>query len=710
MRYDLRTIRWILATGVLGFAAFCPVATAADDAPQRKFALLIGCTNYPDMPVQPLEGPANDVVLMRDLLVGQFKFPDDQVVTLAEAQPAEHRPTYANIVREFSALAAKVQRGDHIVLLLSGHGTQQPIPDPPDPNDFEPDGLDEVFLPADAKPYDESQHKIPNGLVDNELGAWLSKLRDGGALVWVIADCCHSGTIIRGQSREVQRRVPVELIIPRGDLEAARHRGAEMAKTHSTNVALPGGQPASITEQLQGIAAIYAAQPEQSTIELPLPVDAENGTPHGLLTFTLSKVLREARSPMSYRELAERIQADYARQGRNTPTPLLEGGDRDREVLGLETWPTQGLFTATRDARGYTVNAGALYGLTVGSVLAMRAPGDRTGTQPPIGHLKLTAVDVLSSRAVPTEFHEIKPIDPLPDRAACELAFLDCQLRKLRVAVDASEAATRAAVEDALRTVAKPDLMVEHATTRDGADWVVYGEQTQVFLEPATGIDPHDPNATGRFGPVAADNQLPAWVGEHLRRIARAKNLMMVAGTELPNQQQAANLNVVVELLRLHGDNDPNPEPIAWDKGGLVLHPGDRVMCRVKNNGRDPADATLLFVDSGYGISAVFPRAGTVSDNRIYPGESVNAFTGTINDKTLGLEHLVLIAVPGKGGYIDFTLLEQPTLAVTRGDDDTSRSPLNQLMRSALYGGATRGMDVQESKQQMKLITWSVAK
>ena len=73
------------------------------------------------------------------------------------------------------------------------------------------------------------------------------------------------------------------------------------------------------------MVALCAAQAEQSTIELPLPPGAAEQEPYGLLTYTLAEILRTARSPLTYRELAQRIQRAYIKAGRTTPTPLLEG-------------------------------------------------------------------------------------------------------------------------------------------------------------------------------------------------------------------------------------------------------------------------------------------------------------------------------------------------------------------------------------------------
>src|SRR5207249_569552 len=115
-----------------------------------------------------------------------------------------------------------------IVILLSGHGTQIPIPesqtDPLDPKNPEPDGLDEVFLPSDAELWDNGTMK--RIVKDDHLGEWLDQMRDRGADVWLLCDCCHSGTMSRGE--EVSRTTtPEQMRIPQDALDRAVKRGRE---------------------------------------------------------------------------------------------------------------------------------------------------------------------------------------------------------------------------------------------------------------------------------------------------------------------------------------------------------------------------------------------------------------------------------------------------------------------------------------------------
>src|SRR5262245_52084284 len=187
-------------------AADAPSKATPPSAPksgQKRagFALLVGCTKYDHRPRIPtLVGPANDVELMRHVLEDSYKFDSANIVALSEAAALEkgqaYRPVRKNIERAIRELVQKVKAGDEIVILLSGHGSQQPDDDDPQKAD-ELDGLDEIFLPADIGQTDDAG-RIPNAITDDEIGTWTSEMAAKGARVFLVADCCHSGTLLRG--------------------------------------------------------------------------------------------------------------------------------------------------------------------------------------------------------------------------------------------------------------------------------------------------------------------------------------------------------------------------------------------------------------------------------------------------------------------------------------------------------------------------------
>src|SRR5262249_23058643 len=135
-----------------------------------RHALLVGVTFYEHLPEpRHLVGPANDVEMMRQILVERFQLSPHQIVTLSpkegKAKGNDYLPTKANIQREWERLAKVVKDGDYVLIHMGGHGSQQPEnPNSPDP---EPDGLDEIFLPRDFGTADGGS-STANAIIDDE--------------------------------------------------------------------------------------------------------------------------------------------------------------------------------------------------------------------------------------------------------------------------------------------------------------------------------------------------------------------------------------------------------------------------------------------------------------------------------------------------------------------------------------------------------------
>ena len=197
------------------------IALAAGNAKATGHALLIGVSDYPNLPKRLwLKGPANDVALMSDTLQG-LGFEPQRIQKLVSRLGANREPTRANIVLAMARLRLEVQPGDRVVLYFAGHGSQQPQPADHGKRPTEADGLDEVFLPADVDRWQGagSPVAIPNALLDDEIGEWIDGVVDRGATVWAIFDTCHAG----GMAPQVRHRAIMfsafkwqEALLPRG--------------------------------------------------------------------------------------------------------------------------------------------------------------------------------------------------------------------------------------------------------------------------------------------------------------------------------------------------------------------------------------------------------------------------------------------------------------------------------------------------------------
>src|SRR5262249_50554767 len=277
-------------------------------------ALLVGVTRYPSQRLErQLRGPINDVRLLHDVLIRQFQFRDEDIVMLTETRPAESGkgeptappdllPTRASIVARIQRLIAAAVPGEVSVILLAGHGSQQPNNNPD--QDDEPDGLDETFLPRDIGRWDGINATVANAILDDELGQWTDLLRDKGAHVLLIADCCHSGTLLRGT--EVSRWLdPEDLGVPVGNLPTSR---GGSSSTPDPILRRSANKPGAGT-----VTAIYATMPKETEPEDLLPQGSPAASvskptrserrPHGYLTYHICQTLARSSRSLTYGEL-----------------------------------------------------------------------------------------------------------------------------------------------------------------------------------------------------------------------------------------------------------------------------------------------------------------------------------------------------------------------------------------------------------------------
>ncbi len=248
------------------------MAAAGEPATGRRYALLVGCTEYDNNHAFRLVGPGNDVELFRQLLVGKFAFSPADIVVLAEQRGGQLRPTHASIAREFADLASKVRDGDQVVILLGGHGSQQPEQNPPDPNYPKPDGRDQIFLPADVGVWrGGKEHQVANAIPDYELRKWTKAITATGASLWLIVDSCCSGATLRG-GETVRKVAPAALGISDEAFAAAADRDKLRGGTGGGVAAEPRHD---LDEQSPNFVALYAARPDEPTVEIPLPSDSD---------------------------------------------------------------------------------------------------------------------------------------------------------------------------------------------------------------------------------------------------------------------------------------------------------------------------------------------------------------------------------------------------------------------------------------------------
>ncbi|MBL9087503.1 MAG: caspase family protein, partial [Planctomycetia bacterium] len=304
----------LLAGALLALLAPRPACAAAP----RTFALLVGCTTYPflaraldaatyDARVR-LRGPEADVAAFADVLTTTLAVPRAHVTTLVgwdDRAPLEN-PTRENVLRGLLRLARTVAPGDRVVFLFAGHGSRVP-----DGSGDEPDGFDEVLLPADVRTFEPEGRRVPGAILDDEVGQRLRAIRDAGATVWAVFDCCHAGTMARGGDGPTRAR----------DLPGAL-LGVPAPATRGAPDASPG---AADGDDLRGIAATYAVGPAARAVEMRLPRGAPDAPWRGLLSFALVEDLRRTRGAGDLAALDVRLAAAYDAAGFHGASPFTEG-------------------------------------------------------------------------------------------------------------------------------------------------------------------------------------------------------------------------------------------------------------------------------------------------------------------------------------------------------------------------------------------------
>ena len=138
-----------------------------------KNALCVGINNYPGTNMD-LAGCVNDAKDWKAELAGRG---------YTVKQLLDEEATRAAIVQALEALVGGAKDGDSLVFTFSGHGSWLP-----DDDADEPDARDEMMCP----------HDITNDqyLMDDDLHTIFSR-KPQGARMYILADCCHSGTVVR---------------------------------------------------------------------------------------------------------------------------------------------------------------------------------------------------------------------------------------------------------------------------------------------------------------------------------------------------------------------------------------------------------------------------------------------------------------------------------------------------------------------------------
>lgn len=732
----LQVVAALLCAFSLGSAARAEPSAPAGEVVER-YALLVGCTEYRNCNRIPeLWGPANDVPMFGDMLATLFGFAPEHITQLVGWPDDESlRPTHANIVSAFEDLISKAGPQTQIVILMSGHGTQVPIPDeqedPTDPANPEPDGMDEVFLPADVRGWEEDG--LERAIRDDQVGRWLDAMQSRGAAVWIVFDCCHSGTMTRGgHDREVH---PLQLGIPEEQWARARAKATPKERTRSVGRVEEGSLDALSPSSADNgsVVAFYAAQSFEKAPELPQPSDAPRKRENyfGLLTYNLSRALRQraARaetSAITYRELGRLLIGEYrAERGSRGPTPFFHG-DLDREVLGTRSFAGSSPLFLEKSKRDFQVSAGELAGLTPGTILAIDPPGRAEETMP-LGYAIVKQTTPTTATVDSCEFDGQAKVDlsALPEACRCRVVQRDLgDMRiKLHVVRDSDAGAAAVALDEALATLpTKVAALFRLVDAEDQADWIAravmpgtaqaeHGSDVEgptVLLVPPD--QPESPTPGNHHQPAAADRvfaypagSAQALIGplaRDLQRIFTWHNVWRIAGGLEGDVATGKNPYFRLQVTRSASSGDESDQTQTPQ-----LKPGDDIELLVENTGREDLWVTILFLAGNFEIAEWWSGA-------LESGSSFED-SGTVDGSSSGTEGFVVFAVPMRAHkhQPDYSYLEQSGVGVgtrdVRRPPEGPQTPFETLMAGAAFGRQTRAVRRNiPSTPQMAAFSW----
>ncbi len=685
---------WILLAGAV---AIRTVAGAGLEAHRPSYALLVGCSQYYNNPSKSLEGPANDVVLMRELLETRFGFAAQDIVTLAEAGEDDAKPTRANLTREFRALVGKVKADrdarvkPRVVIYLSGHGTFQPDSEASAAGKDEPDGRDEVFLPADIGQWHPGKRTVENAIVDDELGAWARAIAEQGAHLWVIIDACHSGSALRsGRVAEVARYVPPDALgIPSDSLVTSNEEDVKRSGWHELSA--------------RDYVAFYAAQPDEKAVER-IPYGSRERKKYGLFTHTLARVLTEAKEPLTYHELLQQVQSKYRTWGREKPHPVVAGDLRENFVL--EDGRRRPFWLLMNGGGQLRVDAGRLHGVTRGAILAVYPRAGAANGGRSLGYVEVTAATLFSADVVPIRFNGMSAPDAarLVDGCRCELARVDWG--KLQVAIGVDAASAQEAVGspsdlagELMRQVAErirqwtkkgemPFRLVEDWTA---AEWVIQWRAGDLWLTPDTAVSTVQ-GTDSLWRPVRiATDDLDSSLRQALAKVARVQNLIRLATSPVwSNVDRRRAVDVELRIYRVQSERQDEVERDGLLASGAKVTDGTDVIWQIVNRSMAPVFVDLFYIDSRYGITQLTNTTDVVRANG-----SSGLYRLTFEIQHGGMEYFLLVATEKVRNMPapDLSGLTQPAvdlLSVNRVTRAGFGSPLERVLNTASSRTTTR--------------------
>jgi hypothetical protein len=679
-----------------------PALATADqpDPISRIRAVLVGVSDYLYLDAD-LIGPANDVGLMAEMVLGRGVAPADVTILAEETAilPAtvpggvtRGLPNRETILNAFETALNASKPGDTILFYFSGHGAQAP-----DLDGDEGGGLDEIFLPRDAKGWNGAIGSVENAILDDEFRAFALRAGRSGVRLIAILDACHSGTGFRAlpsgdkyaSGARARYIAPQALNIP--DDPPGYHSAPEADAASAGDKAAPKGgsaEPAPLDQDLGDFVFLYAAQSDERAFEYDF-----GGQWHGDFTRSLVHVLNTTANVSYQQAVAAAVEVMASRTGHIVQSPDLEGTLAESPVFG--GGPAAGQMRIPVD--GTRLMAGALDNLTIGSVVELFA--DKVSDQI-AGRARVDAVRAREA--------DIAYLEPFPKVRVTSARVADRAI-DLSLQVSLTEDAARAVdhhVSGGMRAlIAASDTPL--ITGPNGtASHILHWTGDTFVLTGADGIvDPSGPGSSPRpwrLGQGDAVTALSLGLDNALRvaRLNRALNGVSKPaagpmGLSLAGLGAGSSRGIEAGFQiekgqargrRCRGFGDISPVVSR----ARVSH-CDILEITLKNPSLSRQDVTVLYIDTQSRIDVLWPRSNL--SNRLDSGAEKRlkfALTHAGAGDDVSAESLIILSVPAEPGTprVVFDALAGGA-STDRGEGDPMVGALAAMIDP---GGSTRSL------------------
>ncbi|MCC6814844.1 MAG: caspase family protein [Saprospiraceae bacterium] len=620
---------------------FLAVGSAATGQ-NSTYALLTGVGEFPTQSGWNPLSSSNDVALIQKSLK-EYGIPANNITVRNDKLT---KNALLNSIED--DLIKKVKPGDFAFFHFSGHGQQIP-----DQNGDEIDGLDEAIVPYDSpKKFEKGRYEGENLILDDELNQLFSRLRKKlgptGRLL-ISLDACHSGSATRG------------IVNARGtDLIMAEDQSAFINSNQEeyTNLDLINQDNSNLAPQTN----FYSSSPHQLSYEFT----AKNNKTYGLYSYAFCKSLQELSAEDSYIKLWERLSLFISSQN-NIQTPYAEGRINEK-VFGKISSETKSAIRIKKVIKPdfITISAGALQGITEGSIIGIYSISDQNFTKPLLTGIA-DGVDAFTSDIqlerkwkfnkllnYKVKIHEIQldefivklkfnDFSPIVDELSKQLSshkFIQFDNNNYELAVS-----TNYSIQDSIQL---------ELITKEGI--IIYK------------VTFHNNNL-----PEEITNEL----FQKVFKYSRARNLKLLESKD--NFFQAK-----LELLLL----DSSGQYVITHK--TIFNKGDYIKIKISNNGKEEFYFSLIDIPSNSMFTTVYPNHEiNAIDCLIPPGKAFISLDGFEIIDPKGTEVLKLICSKTP---ID--------LASTRGQSP-NRSPFQMFLNSVLEPDLeTRGLKPNLSTEQ----------